>query len=414
MRQSFRYYSARIKKAFRVLRNISGIMEAPSSAHFDALKRRITDAFPPQNSQQRILLVTSNGAGLGHLTRLNAVAQHLDGDVLIYTMSSAYKTIARDPRKIIYFPSYGDLGMSGQIWNRFMQAHLEATIESFAPDLVVFDGTYVYRGVSSSCRKAEVPLVWLQRGAWKQEVDSRSKQRHNAHLYCDYVVVPRDHGFVEEVDCGPDIDVMYVDPVVLGEESDLLPAEEAREILEIPKGKKAVLIQLGAGRINSIQSALEEAITAVQSLGDSWLPVVVRNPLSEDGGAKDIHSISYYPLSRVYRAFEFGVFAAGYNSVQESVEFGLPGVFVPNEFTKTDDQVARASKLASAGLGLCARDSAELREQIVDMADPERRQNIAIKMAAASGTNGAKQAAELFSSLASQRIAKTSGEKGNA
>ena len=392
-----------------MLRNISGIREAPSSAHFDALKRRIADTFPPQNSHQRILLVTSNGAGLGHLTRLNAVAQHLDGDVLIYTMSSAYKTIARDPRKIIYFPSYGDLGMSGQIWNRFMQAHLAATIESFAPDLVVFDGTYVYRGVSSSCRKAEVPLVWLQRGAWKQEVDSRSKQRHNAHLYCDYVVVPRDHGFVEEVDCGPDIDVMYVDPVVLGEESDLLSAEEAREILEIPRGKKAVLIQLGAGRINSIQSALEEAITAVQSLGDSWLPVVVRNPLSEDSGAKDIHAISYYPLSRVYRAFEFGVFAAGYNSVQESVEFGLPGVFVPNEFTKTDDQVARASKLASAGLGLCARDSAELREKIVDMADPERRQNIAIKMAAASGANGAKQAAKLFSSLASQRITKTSG-----
>ena len=387
-------------------------MEAPSSAHFDALKRRTTDAFPPQNSQKRILLVTSNGAGLGHLTRLNAIAQHLDGDVLIYTMSSAYRTIARDPRKIIYFPSYGDMGMSGQMWNRFMQAHLEATVESFAPGLVVFDGAYVYRGVSSSCRKADVPLVWLQRGAWKQEVDTRSKQRQNAHLYCDYVVVPRDQRFVEEVDCGPDIDVMYVDPVVLGEECELLPADEAREILEIPKGKKAVLIQLEAGRINSIQSALEEAITAVQSLGDSWLPVMVRNPLSEDSGARDIHSISYYSLSRVYRAFEFGVFAAGYNSVQESVEFGLPGVFGRNEFTKTYDQVARASKLASAGLGLCARDSAELRKQIVDMADPVRRQNIAIKMAAASGTNGAKQAAKLFS-LASQRIAKTSGEKGN-
>src|SRR5699024_6134599 len=151
-----------------------------------------------------------------------------------------------------------------------------------------------------------------------------------------------------------------------------------------------VLIQLGAGRINSIQSALEDAITAVQSLGDPWLPVVVRNPLSEDGGTKDIHSISYYPLSRVYRAVEFGVFAAGYKSVQESVEFGLPGIFVPNEFTKTDDQVARASKLANAGLGLCARDSADLRARIVELADPENRQEIALKMAAVSGTNGAK------------------------
>ena len=85
-----------------MVRNISGVMEAPSSANFDVLKGRISEAFPQQNSRQRMLLVTSNGAGLGHLTRLNAVAQHLDADVLIYTMSSAYKTIGRDPREILY------------------------------------------------------------------------------------------------------------------------------------------------------------------------------------------------------------------------------------------------------------------------------------------------------------------------
>lgn len=388
-----------------MVRNISGVMEAPSSANFDVLKGRIFEAFPQQNSRQRMLLVTSNGAGLGHLTRLNAVAHHLDADVLIYTMSSAYKTIGRDPREILYFPSYGDLGMSGTIWNRFMQAHLEATIESFEPDLVVFDGTYVYRGVTAACRKAGVKLTWLQRGAWKPDVDARSKQRHNARQYCDYVVVPKDYGFQEEVDCGPHIEVKYVNPIVLGDSSDQFSAEEARAILDIPEGKKAVLVQLGAGRINSIDSALEVALSAVQSLGSDWVPVVVKNPLSERPSLQNAHSISYYPLSRVYRAFEFGVFAAGYNSVQESVEFQLPGVFLPNELTKTDDQVARARGLSGAGLGVFALDTDELREKISLLSDRNVRTRIQTRMAEVNGGKGAQQAALLFASLASRQPA---------
>ena len=401
MKSTIRYYSARLRKALKLVRNLSGIMEVPSVSNFGELQRRIIACYPEKSRKPRILLVTSNGAGLGHLTRLSAVSRYLESETLIYTMSSAYKKIGRDPDTIIYFPSYGDLGMDGSIWNRFMQAHLEATIDAFNPTLVVFDGTFVYRGVTGSCRNFGVPLVWLQRGAWKTDVDKRSRQRHNAIKYCDRVVIPKDYGVVEKVDCGPEIEVNYVNPIVLGEQSEILSKEMAREVLDIPDGKKPVLIQLGAGRINSIESALEAAVVAVGDLGPDWLPVVVNNPLSHGKIAESVHSISYYPLSRVFNAFEFGVFAAGYNSVQESVAFGLPGVFLPNEFTKTDDQVARARGLEAAGLGICAMSTSALRQGISALAEVKYRESIAQRMSFARSANGAPETARYLEALVS-------------
>ena len=187
----------------------------------------------------------------------------------------------------------------------------------------------------------------------------------------------------------------------MGEQSEILSKEEAREVLDIPDGKKPVLIQLGAGRINSIESALEAAVLTVGALGPDWLPVVVNNPLSQGKIAESVHSISYYPLSQVFNAFEFGVFAAGYNSVQESVAFGLPGVFLPNEFTKTDDQVARARGLEDAGLGICAMSTSALRQGIFALADVKYRESIAQRMSSVRSANGAPETARYLEALVS-------------
>jgi predicted glycosyltransferase len=49
------------------------------------------------------------------------------------------------------------------------------------------------------------------------------------------------------------------------------------------------------------------------------------------------------PLSLYYRAFDFSISAAGYNSFHEVISFGLPTLFVPNRAPLMDDQAARAS-----------------------------------------------------------------------
>lgn len=341
----------------------------------------------------RVLFVSSNGAGLGHLTRLSAVDKHLDSLSLFYTMSSAYRMIGKSSSEAIYFPSHGDLGMVGKLWNPLMEEHFGAVVDGFQPDAIVFDGTYVYRGVISVSKKRKVPLIWMQRGCWKPEVDARSKQRHNANKFASMVLVPGDYGCEESVNVGNGIEPIYLPPVTLAGREDLLSKEEARNLLGLPKDKKLFLVQLGAGNINDITDTRETALRAVRSLGPDWTPVLVRNPLSKNAQESEALSIQAYPLSIYYNAFEAGAFAAGYNTVQEAIEMGLPAVFVPNLQTKTDDQGRRASEIESRGLGFSASDNLELTNAILSLGDPAVREKLKSRQDALRSPSGGMDAA---------------------
>jgi UDP-N-acetylglucosamine--N-acetylmuramyl-(pentapeptide) pyrophosphoryl-undecaprenol N-acetylglucosamine transferase len=52
-------------------------------------------------------------------------------------------------------------------------------------------------------------------------------------------------------------------------------------------------------------------------------------------------TLSDFPSSMYYRAFDFAVLAGGYNSVTEAVLLGLPAIFIPNMATVADDQLKR-------------------------------------------------------------------------
>ncbi|MGV0353217.1 hypothetical protein [Corynebacterium confusum] len=355
-------------------------------------------------------MVTSNGAGLGHLTRLNAVSKWLDAEILFYTMSSAYYKLGKARGDIIYFPSYGDLGMNGRQWNSILKPHFSAAVGGFEPDIVVFDGTFVYRPVSEVCREKGVPLVWMQRGCWKEEVDLRSKQRHDAASICDAVLIPGDYGCREQVNSGKGVKTFYLSPVVVTGKESKLSSAAAKEELGLPVDKKLFLIQVGAGVINDISHLERVAVNTVAELGDDWRPVVVSNPLKSSNRSFDAEVISAYPLGDYYAAFDAGVFAAGYNTVQESVGLVLPGIFVPNLATKTDDQLRRARGIEARGLGLVATTQEELRLAIRRYSDDEYRSQMRLRMLEVTAGDGAKEAAELIQSGLSRLLSRENEE----
>ncbi len=363
---------------------------------FSTAASRVSDAHGPKNGSPRVMFVSSNGAGLGHLTRLSAIDKHLGVETMFYTMSSAYRMIGKKSTDIVYFPSHGDLGMAGEKWNPLMEAHFSAIVSAFAPDLIVFDGTYVYRGVIRTSRRLSIPLTWVQRGCWKPEVDRKSKQRHAANKFAHAVIIPGDYGCSEQVDVGGELEPYYVAPVTLVRAEECYSREQARELLGLPKSGKLFLIQLGAGNINDVTNLRESAIMAVNKLGSDWLPVVVRNPLSRDAMDSDALSVQAYPLSLYYNAFDAGAFAAGYNTVQEAVEMQLPSVFVPNEFTKTDDQVARTEALNKSGLAFRALDAAELEQSISQLADDDLRARLRMQLSSKRQGNGAEEASKVL------------------
>lgn len=347
----------------------------------------------------RVLFMSSNGAGLGHLTRLMAVAERMDVEGEFLTMSMGHGLASYRGHRVTYFPSASASGMEGPVWRRSLTAFLRAVMAERQPDLVVFDGTAIYEGVTHASRIASVPLVWIQRGCWKAERDRSSPQRHAAAEFCDAVVLPGDYGCVESPDLGGNVRALPVPPITLLDREDLVDAATAREELGLADDRRYVLVQLGAGNINETTDLRQAAIRAVTDLGPDWVPVVVHSPIAKEKEQPDgAVSVEAYPVARHFAAFEFAVGAGGYNFVQECAGLGLPAVLVPNPETVTDDQLRRVRGVVELGVAAMAETPDELRLAISDVGRrlPSMRQALDRLEAPSGGVEAATALHELL------------------
>ena len=111
-----------------------------------------------------------------------------------------------------------------------------------------------------------------------------------------------------------------------------------------------------------------------------------------------------FPLSQYFNAFDFTVTAAGYNSFNEVISFGLPAIFIPNTHPGMDDQAGRAGYAEKHGAGIVLQ--ADQLGEIVDllplMLNASSRSYIRQNCSRISLENGAAQAANLISQLVEQ------------
>ncbi|MDN5746542.1 MAG: hypothetical protein L0H31_15690 [Nocardioidaceae bacterium] len=349
-----------------------------------------------------ILFVTSNGAGLGHLSRLSAIAKHLPDDrsIEFLTMSTAYERMADSGFTVHYFPSGDAVGESPETWNPIFQRYFLGLVRRLRPRLVVFDGTWVYMGITDVCRTFGIPLVWVQRGMWRHDVDKNSVQRHNAKSVVDHVIIPGDYAGTETVDLGKGIDPHYVGPIVMIEPDEVLDRPDACAALGLDPEGTHVLLSLGGGSISDPDSIAHEAFALLQENAATLTPVQVVSPLAEPGECpRGLIRVSAYPVMRYARAFDATITAAGYNSVQEVVSIQLPSILVPNVKTITDDQSRRAHRLAEQGLCWVAEDSAGLRRAIELLSDERKRQTMRARQGHVDDADGASQAAHIVEQI---------------
>lgn len=314
-----------------------------------------------------VLFVTSNGAGLGHLTRLLAVAENMDAGcrVEFLTLSRAYEQIAHMGYPIRYFPSAEATDIGVRLWNTTFRSYLQDVFAESLPHVVVFDGTVVYEGIVDVCRANDVPLIWMQRGCWKPEADERYPMRRAAAKVADHVIVPGDYACDEMVEVGPGVGVTRVGPIVLTREEDMLSAEVAKDELELSPSSRHVLFNLGGGILTDSSLHRKILIDLLSVLPNEFEITIVRSPLAEPETLPlGVNVIEKYPISRYARAFDFSISAAGYNTVQEAGALRIPMILFPNEQTQTDDQVRRAEEAAERGWAHVARNP----EEVVEMA----------------------------------------------
>ncbi|MSZ27517.1 MAG: UDP-N-acetylglucosamine--LPS N-acetylglucosamine transferase, partial [Actinobacteria bacterium] len=304
-----------------------------------------------------IILATSNGIGMGHLTRASAIAAELKSyaNPVIISMASGVVEVPKIAGvKFEYVPGRDRKWMGRFEWDRYLRDRIVSLIDETNAKIVSFDGVVPYPGIIGiKSVRPDVKLVWVRRGFWQ-----KTPQRYLLNLQSkmmDLIITPGDFG--QSYDKGPTStrnDSVLVNPISIYQKKTTLDRSSARELLGLDKDRPAVLVQLGIGEadLNAKMTAALSGLTAWPNLQ----VVLTKEPVAANGenlapAGLDIKIIRHFPLANVLHAFDAAICAAGYNSVHEELAAKIPTLFIPN-IRGTDNQAARADWAADNQMAL--------------------------------------------------------------
>ncbi len=379
--------------------------------HLGRLQRLMTPARPLGvrpvqrriGERQRVLFMTSNGTGLGHVTRLLAVARRLDQsriEPIFISLSQAIEPIQRAGHAVEYVPSPIYADVDGRIWNEWFALRMQQVVEQYRPDAVVFDGSSTYEGLNQAVAPdPDIQLIWIRRGMWRREQNNAAIIERQK--FYDLIIEPQD--IADARDLGETARwrhfVVPVEPIRMFDKDELLSRADACARLGLDPSRPACLIQLGSGANRDIVSMIDDTLAAcakhpeLQVVVAEWL--IANRQIDLWPGIKRLRG---YPMSPYFAAFDFTVSAAGYNSFNEIVSFGLPAVFIANQEPTMDDQDGRSRFAEDMGAAFHVDETETPRiGAYVDAIMDERvRDMLRMNMARIARGNGAATAAELI------------------
>lgn len=359
------------------------------------------DAVERSRTPGPVLLVSSNGSGMGHLTRLLAYGSRLpDGvDLHVLSLSQAVPAVEQFGVSWEYLPSAGATGMSQPTWRDLFTARMLEVFDRVAPSVVVFDGTNPYPGIDTALAAfPDVASIWSRRGMWRPGLGADALAKA---AWFDGVIEPGDLAAPADRGATASSTANLVGPVTLLDRDDLDDRAHARADLGLRADGRAALVTLGAGNLNDTASDVACAVLALQRRG--YQVAVTKTLISSEDATEAPHTVSQFPLSRHFAAFDLAISAAGYNSFHELLRFGVPTLFVPNRATQLDDQVARATYAEQRGWALAvdSLDPASIDALLDDLEEGSERRVAAAREA--DPGNGAQDAADLIASMTGAR-----------
>ncbi len=302
-----------------------------------------------------ILFVPTNGAGLGHLTRLLAIARRLkkripNKEIIFFSTSIAKQLIIKEGFVGYYFPTKTlfDPQVTASQWNILFLEQLNGILRYHNPQMLVFDGTYPYLGLIQSMNQlANIKKVWIKREGSKIS-DSDNRYKRNEKFF-NHLITPREAGSYFQEEAGR----IYCDPIIYLEKSELLDRGQLLKHWKVPENSRVVYIQLGAGNINDITKDIAVLVQTLKQRKETFIVMgesIIGKHLKIQ--EKNMFILRDYPNSRFFKAFDLAICACGYNSFHELLHFGVPSIFIPNRETKKDDQYGRAMRAVQANAGM--------------------------------------------------------------
>jgi len=358
------------------------------------------------NPKRCVVLFPTNGVGLGHFTRLFAVAKRIrkqdpDVEIVFVTTMSALHLVENEGYPAYHLPgSYMFNDMTSGEWNAITEEILATVFEIHRPSVFVFDGAFPYRGMLNAIKNRKgLTNIWLRRGTFKK---GATKIPVDSIEHFDLVIRPGDSSSRLEEEITFSTPLKLVEPILFADKEELYSKEYVRTRLGIPQNSLVAYVQLGAGKINDIESDLQRVIRLLNEHEN--LQIVVGESLIGDRiklVGERVRIIRDYPNSFSFNGFDFAIMAGGYNSYHEAIEFALPTIFIPNTKTGMDDQVARVREGESKGLCLILEgtDDSSMRKSIAKAIQYDVRHSIVESCEALHQKNGAVQVGKLIVSM---------------
>ena len=354
--------------------------------------------------RRRALFVTSNGIGMGHLTRALAIARRCSASTepIIVTMSQAIKASHQLGFRTEYIAHHSHNQMKHDEWNRFLEEEIRHRIDFYDANVLIFDGNVPYSGLIGALEaRREVLSVWIRRSMWRAGTGQDHIAREGSF---DFVVEPGEiaGAFDNGLTLNYRTRTECVDPILLLDKEEHLSRSQARSALSLKNDGVVVLLALGAGAnfdYSEIRSVAVQHVSQIADLQVAELRWMISSPT--DNPPAGVVQIDGFPLAKYLSAFDFAISTASYNSYHELIEAQVPTIFVPNENPMMDDQLARSQYAERHGIGRClrTRDIYKLRRTLDDLMREQTRSAMRDNCARVKLNNGANRAAQLIDEM---------------
>ncbi len=316
-----------------------------------ALNRSIP--FQTNAANRNIVMVVSNGVGLGHLTRLSKIAAELaarhDYTITFWCYSRAAVLLSEFGYETHIRQTAEHLKCDFDPWHEWESAEFSAFLKAKDIHAIVVDGSTLLAPIKTAQLLPENGhrrLIWVRRGMWKSDADTSPLQ--DSH-FADLIAEPAD--LAQASDPGtianfqadyPGLANLQKSPPIVSIEPDQVYSRwQARRKLGHISRKPLCLVNLGGDTLAS-QGYIATLIEAASKQNRVRF-IAAKSPFAFSTTAETINSKSIYPIAKYLAAFDGVICAAGYNSFHETLTLcDAPVLFVPAQNARLDDQAARA------------------------------------------------------------------------
>ncbi len=354
----------------------------------------------------RVVCYAVNGGGVGHLTRLVAIARWIRRyawhagtrpEIVFLTSSEADGLLFHERFASFKVPSKTaafDSGLDKLAYLALAKQWMWHSVSLLRPDLFVVDtfprGSFgELGGCLDLCRKK----AFVYR-PMKRELAERPEFQAYLPLY-DRLLVPDERAELP-VPMSVEARVRRVGTIVSRERVELAGREEARRILDLPPDAFVVWVSAGGGGDPEAERDLGTIVRALSTEPNLHL-VVAAGPLYRGAPlvGPRVRTLTSLGASEWLAAADLAVSGAGYNSVAELGLAGVPAILVP-QAKVADEQDLRAALAVETGAATALvrpLTEAAVREAVFAFREPERRRDASVRARGLVTGMGARTAA---------------------